>query len=180
MSVAKLDEMLAIQKTLKEKIGLGFEIGECSHQKTKDKIKSNSVEKKEHVQPAKEKQVRNQKEKPPVKKPNSQTYFSFNASKSNVVVGGDGGGGDGGEGGGGGGFCGAGRGGGSGGGFGGGGGGGGRLQRREDREAKIVARDIQLFAQEAELTIVMQERDDLADRLRELQDRGRVVAKAQV
>lgn len=49
----------------------------------------------------------------------------------------------------------------------------------EDKDAEIVARDVQLFAWEAELTVVVRERDDAVDRVRELQDRVRVVVGVQ-
>ncbi|XP_059073712.1 uncharacterized protein LOC131874383 [Cryptomeria japonica] len=44
--------------------------------------------------------------------------------------------------------------------------------RVEDCEAEIAARDVQLFAWESELTIVLRDRYDAVERLRELQDRG--------
>lgn len=72
MSTSKLDEMLAIQKTLKDKSGLGFEIGDCLHQKTEDQVKDSSSEKIEVVQLAKGMQIQNQKEKSSIEQPNDQ------------------------------------------------------------------------------------------------------------
>lgn len=42
----------------------------------------------------------------------------------------------------------------------------------EEMEVEVAARDVQWFARESELIVVLQERDDVVERLRELQDRG--------
>lgn len=49
----------------------------------------------------------------------------------------------------------------------------------EDLEAEVVARDVQLFAQESELVVVLRERDSAVERLAELQERVRVKVGAQ-
>lgn len=76
MSSTKLDEMLTIQKTLKDKSGLGFEVGECSHKKTENKIEANPIKK---TKLARGKKIHNKKEKSPIKNPNGQRYFCFNS-----------------------------------------------------------------------------------------------------
>lgn len=46
--------------------------------------------------------------------------------------------------------------------------------RIEDLEAEVAARDVQLFARESELAVVLRESDSAVERLAELQERVRV------